>query len=144
MAPDVMAERAPDHRFLGQAKLEGYRLGFTRRSIRTHTGVADIVHSPGDTVWGALYEMSPAALRAIDRKEGHGWAYTRVPVTVRLPDGSLDHAETYSVLEKETATVLPSRTYLEGLVRAATRLGLPDAYVDSLARLPSEGRRAQR
>jgi hypothetical protein len=42
MAPEVMAARSPRARLLGAAYLPGYRLAFTRRSIRTHSGVADL------------------------------------------------------------------------------------------------------
>jgi hypothetical protein len=54
---------------LGAARLADHRLAFTRRSVKTGTGVADIVPAPGETVWGALYELGDGELAAIDRKE---------------------------------------------------------------------------
>jgi hypothetical protein len=38
----------------------------------------------------------------------------------------------YTVLDKETKEVPPSRAYLDRLIVAATRLGLPHAYVVDL------------
>lgn len=141
MAPDVMDERSPGHRFLGPARLDDHRLAFTRRSIRSHTGVADVVPDAGSAVWGALYELSPDGFESIDRKEGQGWAYTRTPVRVRLEDGSSHDAVTYTVLHKEPEEVAPSTEYVRGLASAARERGLPAAYVDSLASLADRAER---
>ena len=65
----------------------GHRLAFTRKSIKTRTGGADIVQAPGETVWGVLYKINDSELAAIDRKEGHDWAYMRVVLPVLLEVG---------------------------------------------------------
>jgi gamma-glutamyl AIG2-like cyclotransferase len=57
MAESVMAAHCSGHRYLGPADLPEHRLAFTRRSVRTLTGVADIVRADGQSVWGALYEL---------------------------------------------------------------------------------------
>jgi gamma-glutamylcyclotransferase (GGCT)/AIG2-like uncharacterized protein YtfP len=84
MAAEVMEVMCPRGRFGGVARLDGYRLAFTRRSIKTGTGVADVIHASNETVWGVLYEIEDEELPAIDRKEGYGWAYTRVTCPVQL------------------------------------------------------------
>lgn len=71
MASAVIARLSPRHRYLGVACLADYRLAFTRRSVRSGTGVADVVWAPGKHVWGVLYEISEDELAAIDRKEGY-------------------------------------------------------------------------
>src|SRR5580704_18310032 len=88
MAPSVMAQLCPGHRILGVAWLDGYRIAFTRRSVRTGTGVADIVEERGSTVWGVVYEVGEGGFASLDRKEGHGWAYVRESFTVRLESGA--------------------------------------------------------
>ena len=87
MGTHAMELACPGHRFLGAAELREHRLAFTRRSLRTGTGVADILAAPGESVWGALYELDDAHLAAIDEKEGNGWAYERRAVRV-FADGA--------------------------------------------------------
>jgi gamma-glutamylcyclotransferase len=132
MAPAVMARLCPGHRYLGVARLDGYRLAFTRRSVRTGTGVADIVKAPGSTVWGVLYEIGQDDLEALDRKEGHGWAYVREQFSVRLETGAEQHAVAYTVRSKEPAAVPSSQAYISALVAAARERGLPASYIRRL------------
>jgi gamma-glutamylcyclotransferase (GGCT)/AIG2-like uncharacterized protein YtfP len=137
MAFHVMPTACPRQRVLGVASLADYRLAFTRRSSRTHTGVADVLPAQGSEVWGVLYELEDAELDAIDRKEGCGWAYAREHVLVRLRDGYSCSAMCYSVLHKEQDHVPPSPYYLGQLVDAARTRGLPSHYVDFLASTPT-------
>jgi gamma-glutamylcyclotransferase (GGCT)/AIG2-like uncharacterized protein YtfP len=133
MSEAVMSEKAPRHRYLGPARLDGYQLAFTRRSVKTGTGVADVVRAPGSSVWGVLYEVHRSDFEKLDRMEGHGWAYGRREVTVRLgSDGSAHNADTYMVLEKEPMAVHPAPEYLDLLIHAARERGLPEAYISSL------------
>jgi gamma-glutamylcyclotransferase (GGCT)/AIG2-like uncharacterized protein YtfP len=137
MAEAVMARLCPGHRYLGVAELPGYRLAFTRRSIRTSSGVADIVRADGQSVWGTLYELEDEHLARIDVKEGNGWAYRRTQVRVRLGAGARDareqDAHVYAVVAPESAEIRPSSQYLSGLLDAAHDRGLPAAYVAELA-----------
>jgi gamma-glutamylcyclotransferase len=133
MAAEVMDGLCPRNRFLGVVRLDGYRLAFTRRSIRTGTGVADVIPARNETVWGALYEIEDDELTAIDRKEGYPWAYTRVMCPVLLEAGGQGHAAVvYTVRVKEPAQVLPSRQYLDRLIAAAHERRLPKVYVEKL------------
>jgi gamma-glutamylcyclotransferase (GGCT)/AIG2-like uncharacterized protein YtfP len=133
MAADVMERLCARPRCVGAASLPGYRLAFTRRSVKTGTGVADIVRAQGESVWGVLYEISANELAAVDRKEGYGWAYTRVVLPVRLQaDGSECMAVTYTVVSKAPAAVLPSRPYLDQMIKAACARQLPHPYIEQL------------
>lgn len=133
MAAELMAQLCPGHRAVGTAELPNHRLAFTRRSIRTGTGVADIVSANGHSVWGVLYRLDDAMLAAIDEKEGNGWAYRRRLVCVRRDGGEVERAHAYSVIAPEPVEVRPSPEYLHGLLEAARQRGLPDAYVAALA-----------
>jgi gamma-glutamylcyclotransferase (GGCT)/AIG2-like uncharacterized protein YtfP len=134
MAARVMARLCPGHRFLGVAELCNHRLAFTRRSVRTATGVADIVDDAGHSVLGALYELDAAQLKALDEKEGNGWAYQRrrVRVRVRVQARELS-AQAYAVIAPESVEIRPSQEYLEGLLDAARARGLPTDYIAELA-----------
>lgn len=134
MAAETMARLCPGHRFAGAAELRGHRLAFTRRSVRTDTGVADIVAASGHSVWGVLYELDAPMLAALDEKEGNGWAYERRRVQVHPGGGDRAlGALAYSVIARERAEVRPSREYLYGLLGAARERALPDSHVAALA-----------
>lgn len=133
MSPAVMGAACPRHRFLGRARLPGHRLAFTRRSVRTGTGVADVVADPEREVWGALYEISETDLESLDRKEGAGWAYERRQVSVLADGGAQCDAAAYIVITKAAEEIPPSAQYAEQLLGAARERGLPEAYVRVLA-----------
>jgi gamma-glutamylcyclotransferase len=133
MASETMKRLCPGHRFAGVAELRDHRLAFTRRSIRSGTGVADIVRADGQTVWGVLYELDAAMLAVLDEKEGNGWAYRRDPVSLRGARGEELVAMAYSVIAREPAEVRPSPEYLRGVLAAARERLLPEPYITALA-----------
>lgn len=135
MSPEVMRARCPGHRFLGAAVLPAHRLAFTRRSVITGTGVADIVVDPDREVWGALYQLGERDLGRLDAKEGVGFAYIRTMLAVTTADETVHRAVAYTVASREAAEVRPSADYLDRLVEGARERMLPACYVDSLRRL---------
>jgi gamma-glutamylcyclotransferase len=140
MSPQRLAEYSPGCQYVGPACLKDHRLAFNRRSVRTHSGVADIGSAPGMTVWGALYDIDESDLAAIDDKEGSTIdAYTRVPVSVlTLVDGAVE-AITYKVVNEEPAEVRPSDEYMDGLIEGARACGLPEPYLAFLEAVRSDG-----
>jgi cation transport regulator ChaC len=132
MAPNVITQLCPRHSYLGVAYLADHRLALTRRSMKTRTGVADIVQAAGEMVWGVLYRIDDNELTAIDRKEGHDWAYKRVMLPVRLEGGPERAAVTYTVRSKEPTQVPPSRQYLDLVIAAARERGLPGPYIEQI------------
>jgi gamma-glutamylcyclotransferase (GGCT)/AIG2-like uncharacterized protein YtfP len=130
-----MASKCSDISVLGPARLAGYRLAFSRRSIRTGTGVANVVRDGGSSVWGVLYEVSDRCLETLDRKEGYPWAYDRTSVEVTLESGERLRAVTYVVDQPEANEVEPSSEYANRLIAAANEQGLPADYVESLRAL---------
>jgi gamma-glutamylcyclotransferase (GGCT)/AIG2-like uncharacterized protein YtfP len=138
MGTHTMELACPGHRFLGAAELRAHRLAFTRRSLRTGAGVADILAAPGASVWGALYALDARHLAAIDEKEGAGWAYERRAVRV-LADGRELNAVAYAVIAPDAEHVQPSREYLQALLDGARERGLPAAYVAALDAVAAAG-----
>jgi gamma-glutamylcyclotransferase len=133
MAAETMERLCPGQRFAGLAELPDHRLAFTRRSIRTGTGVADIVRADGQSVWGVLYELDATMLAVLDEKEGNGWAYRRDLVSLRGSLGEERLALAYSVIAKKPDEVRPSPEYLRGVLDAARERLLPEHYVAALA-----------
>jgi gamma-glutamylcyclotransferase len=129
----AMSALCPSASCVGVACLDGFRLAFTRRSIISGTGVADVVRAPGASVWGVLYELEEADLAALDRKEGRGWAYAREEEAVRLVrGGSARRALLYTVIAKEQRHVRPSREYLARMLDAARGHAFAGDYIAML------------
>jgi gamma-glutamylcyclotransferase (GGCT)/AIG2-like uncharacterized protein YtfP len=137
MSQEVMRTSAPAHRFLGAARLAGHRLAFTRRSVITGTGVADIVRDAGAAVWGALYLLDPRDFEQLDRKEGLGSAYVREQVSVTLGQEEIHGVLAYTVRVKEAVEIRPSAAYLHLLLDGAAERGLPEPYLATLELLRS-------
>jgi gamma-glutamylcyclotransferase (GGCT)/AIG2-like uncharacterized protein YtfP len=136
MAEEVISAWVPEHRFIGPARLDGFRLLFLRRSIRWKAGAADVVPDEGAATWGALYELSQDDLDALDTKEYAANAgYQRREVTVETQDGTRHTATTYEVVNKEPRELAPRPEYLELLIKGATERGLPGDWMSVLKEL---------
>jgi gamma-glutamylcyclotransferase (GGCT)/AIG2-like uncharacterized protein YtfP len=123
--------RLEDVRPAGPARLGDHRLALNKRG---HDGSAkaNIVPHPGETVWGALYELAHGHLDDLDRFEG---GYERATVAVERREGGLVEAVTY----RSTLLVedwLPFDWYHAHLVEGAREHGLPAEWVARLEALP--------
>jgi gamma-glutamylcyclotransferase len=148
LSPRRMAERTGSAFSLGVCHLRDHRLAFNKRALRTPGGVfANIVASPGDTVWGVAYRCTPQALQALDLAEGvAGGHYQRRAVqVVTLVGGSLPALTYVAGPDFLCAEGEPATDYLHHIVSGARQHGLPAAYVLTLAErvpkeVPTEGR----
>lgn len=144
MDTDRMRLTAPRARLIGPARLPDHALAFSIESKNTwHGGVADILPSRGDEVWGALWLIAPEESHALDEHEGvfrDPPAYRRVTVEVTTPSGDRVRCRSYQVVAPDPGTPPPSPAFKETLVRGARAVGLPAAYVARLAALPDNGR----
>ncbi|WP_330249820.1 gamma-glutamylcyclotransferase [Nocardia sp. NBC_00565] len=120
MAFEAMAKVCPGVQRVGQARLSNYRLRFSRRSIKSHTGVADVVPAEDFCVMGMLYEVPDAEWPALERKEGLRLkppAYREVAVSVySFKERREYHASTFVVCAPEANEQIPSSTYLQGMI----------------------------
>jgi len=66
-------DRCPSTSFFCIAKLQKYRLEFTRYSdsIKRKCGVADIVSDLQSEVWGVVYRIDELDLGRLDKAEGY-------------------------------------------------------------------------
>lgn len=122
-----------------KAKLVSYRLTFDKKSTQDNLGRATIEASPGEVVWGVLYELPCHCLDILDKYEGvKSGHYRREEVKVCLPDGTEVRAVTYIALpEKLERGLRPPRWYLKHLLKGAEEHGLPKEYIKMLERTPS-------
>jgi gamma-glutamylcyclotransferase (GGCT)/AIG2-like uncharacterized protein YtfP len=126
--------RCAQARQVGIARIDGYRLGFTRWSDNRKSQVADLVVAPGAHVWGALYDLCDDGFEHLDRCEGVPTGYRRDAWTFVRPDAIPVAAHVYTVVSK-AAEKPPARSYWELIVRGAEEAGLPKAYAAELARI---------
>lgn len=119
-------------RVIGTARLDGWRLAFTRYAPRRGGGVLDALPDPTSHIWGVVYEVDEAEIEALDRARPD---YRRVVATV-LRDGDpaqpLD-AWRYEVLNKATREFPPTPAYKADMLRGASARGFPADYIARLA-----------
>ena len=126
-----MRERCADARVLGRATLPNYALVFGGFSHRWGGAVASVVRAKGACVEGLLYELGNVDLRALDRFEGHPFAYERVIRWVRDESGRRRRVMTYLQPEDGFEAWTPPLGYFTVLWHAYSRLGFD---VEPLAR----------
>ncbi|MCK4274671.1 MAG: gamma-glutamylcyclotransferase [Dehalococcoidales bacterium] len=104
-----MQTRCPDSKPLFVATLPNYRIVFTGWSREWRGGKATIKSFRGEKVRGAIYEVSEACLRHLDRHEA---GYIRLNVTVFDEDNEPHQAVTY-IKSGQMEETLPSQEYGE-------------------------------
>jgi cation transport regulator ChaC len=148
-------------RYVGLGRLDGWRFMFDLYSTGQDCRVADIVESPGGTVWGAAYALDrELVFRAdgersvLDLIEGYRTErapenYVPVAVTVVI-DGTARSAITYVGTDESRtrARLQHSRApvrqdYVDAIMRGAASIGAPVEYLDTISRAIEESRHAE-
>lgn len=142
--PVQMRLRCPDARYVGKARLNGYRLCFPRRSIVRDSAVVGLEPAADEAVWGVLYEIGEADLVRLDERQGYARhrpvadnPHNRATVSVVQADGTTSEAETYVTTPTGDAG-LPSAAYINYLVRHAEARDLPEDYREKLKAVKTE------
>ena len=90
-----MAERCPEAKARAVATLPNFKLVFTGYSRLCKGAVATIRGSQGDKVIGAVYEISEAGLRKLDKHENYPVDYKHLDVRVFTDGGGSFDAATF-------------------------------------------------
>jgi len=106
---EQMKCRCPDSKLLGVAILKGYRFVYDGYSSYRKGAVANIVESPDEVVYGALYEISDSDEENLDRYEGYPTYYQKKMVKVVDLQGNEYEAMVYYRETREPG--LPSEEY---------------------------------
>jgi gamma-glutamylcyclotransferase len=109
LSKNQMQGRCPDNRALFVATLPNYKLVFTGWSRTRRGGVATIKSFRGEKVRGAVYEVSEACLRKLDKFET---GYTRFNVNVYDEDNQPHQVVTY-IKSGQLEETPPSREYVD-------------------------------
>jgi len=127
-----LAERIPSAEPQGPARLPGYRLVFNKRSA-DGSGKANLVPSPSEETWGALWSISRGAWPALD---GFEPGYVRTPCSVLDASGQARAASVY-LWPGEGPEEAPYDWYLDYLIEGARENALPPEYVRRLVAVQS-------
>ena len=106
-----MRERCPQAKPVSIVTLHHYKLVFAGWSRKWRGGVATIQPFRGERVLGAIYEVSEADLRRLDKYQDTPGLYTRVNIGVNDDFGELIEAVTY-VRSGRADEAAPSKEYL--------------------------------
>jgi gamma-glutamylcyclotransferase (GGCT)/AIG2-like uncharacterized protein YtfP len=133
MDPIQMAERCPGAQPVGPASLSDHRLAFTFDSHSWEGGVATVIPSEGETVWGVAWRLTDEHVETLDRYEGVAQGvYRRVVSPIRLGDRSSD-ALYYRTLDDTPH--LPSVAYIQALISGSEHFGLPAEHIEMLRQI---------
>lgn len=114
---------------LGSAILNGYRLGFNRKSVKRNCGVLDIVPDANARVEGVLYRLPERFSQALDyREEVPRGGYRRETVAVSCQGRLYHNVRTYVVVEKLAEELAPNDWYFNVVLRGAITCGLSESY----------------
>lgn len=116
-----MRHRCPDAMLLGMGCLYGYRWIITKR------GYASIIQSPGDVVYGSVYEVGFDDVAALDQYEGVAQgAYYKELVLVEC-GGRLEECMTY--VDPVQVEGIASQEYCKRINAGLCDAELPPEYV---------------
>ncbi|XP_078687649.1 gamma-glutamylcyclotransferase-like [Branchiostoma floridae x Branchiostoma belcheri] len=133
---------SPTAQFKAIGKVQDYRLGFYGSSIRWGGGVATIDHTPGHTLWGAVWQISVKNLEALNRQEGvkgnDQGKYRPVELSVETSSGEHLTCRSYQIIDTSQPKP-PSPQYMEVLLGGARQQGLPEEYIRELSVVQTNG-----
>lgn len=114
-----MAMRCPQAQSLGAAYLPNHEFRFARH--------ADILHTPGYTTHGVLWEITDACLKSLDALEGYPDYYQRKTVTV-IHQGQQVECMTY-YMTGNLPDEAPGTGYVAMLEEGYRENGVPDRQI---------------
>ena len=138
MDPKQMAERCPGSHAVGRARLAGHRLAYVWDSPGWGGGVATVVPSSGNEVWGVLWELTDEDEKTLDRYEGvANGVYTKERVDL---DATGEKVNALVYIATDAREKRPSARYVDALVRGARAHHLPLGYIEDLRTLRPDPR----
>lgn len=124
--PTQLKRRAPEHKFLYLATLADHTIKFCRWSSQWRCGLASIVPSPGEQVWGAVFELTDEDLTTMDAFEQDvpQGAYRHLQVNVVTPSGEKELVTTYAA--NPIGKFKPKDHYLDWVLKGVKQWALPE------------------
>ncbi|KAF8969710.1 hypothetical protein BDZ97DRAFT_1915245 [Flammula alnicola] len=131
---DQMKRRCPESKFIGIGSLEGWKWIINIR------GYANIIPSPGDIVYGLMFELTSSDEYDLDIYEGTTYEKKIIPVD-SVPSKDLSTADTVQALiyidvERKSESH-PRREYIYRMnmgIADALEAGIPSDYIEKYLR----------
>ncbi|MCY4133176.1 MAG: gamma-glutamylcyclotransferase [Nitrospira sp.] len=128
--PNQLKKRAPEHKFLFKAYLPDHTIHFPRFSSQWRCGLASITPSPGERVWGAVFELTDEDLKILDAFDGEvpEGAFRHLEVTVMTEDEQKELVATHAAIPIGKFRVKDD--YLNFVGKGVTHWDLPEECLD--------------
>ncbi len=137
LSPDFFRTRIPEFELIGLGVLPDYQLEFNVPCEYIGKGFAGITPSNGDSVFGALYKITPASLEFLDWAE---WLpfnfYRREKLDIKIGLDSIS-AEVY-IQQNPRKNLYPSNGYKNLILSSLKKMNAPEAYIEKISK--TEGR----
>jgi gamma-glutamylcyclotransferase len=124
--PTQLKRRAPEHQFVGLAYLQDHTLQFCRWSSQWRCGLASIAPSPGERVWGGVFDITDEDLKLLDEFEEDvpQGAFQHLPVTVVTEGDEKIIVTTHYA--KPIGKFKPKDHYLDLVIKGVKHWKLPE------------------
>jgi gamma-glutamylcyclotransferase len=133
---DQLRERVGTFGTIGKAVLGGYRLEFNKRSKCDGSAKANLASDSGTRVEGVVFELDEPQMKKLDVAEK---GYHRVVVSL---EGAAQEAVTYIANDDMIDDdLLPTRDYLDMIIKGAERFGLSEFYRKNIAAFATDPRK---
>ncbi|TVQ42350.1 MAG: gamma-glutamylcyclotransferase [Gloeocapsa sp. DLM2.Bin57] len=119
---------------VGTAILTGYRLRFSRFSVKRQCGVLDIIPDHQQLVEGVLYNLPQRFSVELDKREAvFQQGYRREIIRVNSQEKIYHNVRTYVVVNKLNQEIAPNQNYSDTVIRGAISAGLSQTYCQRLS-----------
>ena len=117
---------------------ERFELAFTYYSGTNQCGTADLLSNGSRQIYGVLYDIpdnrvyrdSGSEHITLDKIEGEGSAYQRIPITVVLADKPNETFEAITYIVKERFSNVQTQTnYVSHIISGLREHSAPDEYI---------------
>jgi gamma-glutamylcyclotransferase len=125
-----LKRRAPEHKFLYLATLNDHTIKFCRWSSQWRCGLASIAPSPGEKVWGGVFELTDEDIKLLDEFEQDvpQGAYRHVQVTVITESGDKELVTTHAAAA--IGKFKPKDHYLDWVLKGLKQWNLPEEAIE--------------
>ena len=128
--PTQLKRRAPEHKFLFKGYIPDHTIHFPRFSSQWRCGLASITPSPGERVWGVVFELTDEDLKIVDvfDEEVPEGAFRHLEATVMTEDDQKELVTTHAA--NPVGKFRVKDDYLDFVRKGVTHWGLPEECLD--------------
>ena len=128
--PTQLKRRAPEHKPVCKAYLPDHSVQFCRWSSQWRCGLPSVIPSPGEKVWGMIFDITDEDLKLLDEFEGEvpEGAFTHLTVTVITEEGDKELVTTH--VARPIGKFKPKEHYLDWVIKGLKHWKMPDECVD--------------